>query len=54
MEEHANGIQLADENLGLRPARAIGEAQLVRLEELRAKWDPEGRFHLWMGRPAAR
>jgi FAD/FMN-containing dehydrogenase len=54
MEEHASGIQLADENLGLRPARAIAETQLVRLEELRAKWDPQGRFHPWMGRPVAR
>jgi FAD/FMN-containing dehydrogenase len=50
-EPLATGIQLADENLGRRPARFVGDAQLARLDDLRAKWDPEGRFHPWMGRP---
>lgn len=50
-EPLASGIQLADENLGRRPARFVGDAQLGRLDELRAKWDPGGRFHAWMGRP---
>ena len=50
MEHFASGIQLADENLGLRPARFAGEAQMARLDELRARRDPEGRFHEWMGR----
>jgi FAD/FMN-containing dehydrogenase len=49
----ASGIQLADENLGNRPARFLSEESLVRLDELRAKCDPDGRFHSWMGRPTA-
>jgi hypothetical protein len=51
MEHLASGIQLADENLGERPARFVTDANLARLDELRAKHDPEGRFHPWMGRP---
>jgi FAD/FMN-containing dehydrogenase len=51
MESLASGIQLADENLGNRPARFVGKGQLARLDALRAKYDPESRFHLWMGRP---
>ncbi|HXD55782.1 MAG TPA: FAD-binding oxidoreductase [Solirubrobacteraceae bacterium] len=46
----ASGIQLADENLGLRPARFAGDEQMRRLDELRAKRDPDGRFHEWLGR----
>jgi hypothetical protein len=51
MEHAASGIQLADENLALRPARFVSEVNLRRLDELRAKYDPEGLFHPWMGRP---
>jgi len=50
MEHLASGIQLADENLGLRPARFAGSEQLRRLDELRARHDPERRFPEWMGR----
>jgi hypothetical protein len=50
MEPLATGIQLADENLGRRPARFAGDAEMARLDELRAKWDPSGLFHPWMGR----
>jgi FAD/FMN-containing dehydrogenase len=50
LEPLASGIQLADENLGLRPARFAGDAQLAQLDALRAAWDPDGRFHPWMGR----
>jgi hypothetical protein len=50
MEPLASGIQLADENLGLRPARFVGGEQMRRLDELRAQRDPERRFHEWMGR----
>ena len=45
-------IQLADENLGGRPARFMAEANLARLDQLRAKRDPAGRFHGYMGRLA--
>ena len=46
----ATGIQLADENLGARPARFMADANLARLDRLRAAHDPAGRFHSYMGR----
>jgi hypothetical protein len=50
---YATGIQLADENLGARPARFMAQANLARLERLRAAYDPAGRFHSYMGSQAA-
>lgn len=50
LEGVASGIQLADENLGRRPARFASDASMARLDALRATWDPGGRFHPWMGR----
>lgn len=50
MEGHASGIQLADENLGRRPARFAAEANMARLDQVRAAYDPQGLFHPWMGR----
>lgn len=49
-EGHSTGIQLADENLAERPARFIADERMARLDSLREKWDPDGRFHPWMGR----
>ena len=51
MEPLASGLQLADENLGRRPARFLTDERMDRLDELRAARDPDGRFHAWMGRP---
>ncbi|WP_299191278.1 FAD-binding oxidoreductase [uncultured Erythrobacter sp.] len=51
MQDHAVGIQLADENLGKRPARFMKDENLARLDSLRAKYDPSGMFRPWMGRP---
>lgn len=51
MEPLAIGIQLADENLGRRPAPFMAAANLERLDRVRAAYDPEGRFHPWLGRP---
>jgi FAD/FMN-containing dehydrogenase len=51
MEHLATGIQLADENLGARPARFVSAENLRRLDEIRARYDPDGRFRSWMGRP---
>jgi FAD/FMN-containing dehydrogenase len=51
MEHLASGIQLADENLGQRPARFVSEENLARLDAVRAEYDPQGLFHSWMGRP---
>ncbi len=50
LEDVASGIQLADENLGLRPARFASDAHMAQLDALRAAWDPDGLFHPWMGR----
>ncbi len=50
MAHLASGIQLADENLAVRPARFASDASMARLDELRAKHDPDGLFHPWMGR----
>ncbi len=49
MSHLATGIALADENLGRRPARFITEPNMVRLAEVRAAYDPQARFHSWMG-----
>jgi len=46
----SRGIQLADENLARRPAKFVSDAHLARLDQVRAKYDPQGRFHAWMGR----
>lgn len=51
MEHLATGCQLADENLGQRPARFVSDKHLARLDQIRAARDPQGRFHPWMGRP---
>jgi FAD/FMN-containing dehydrogenase len=51
LEHLASGIQLADENLGQRPARFMTDEHLSRLERLRAIHDPERRFHAWMCTP---
>lgn len=51
MEHVSTGIQLADENLGRRPARFVTDEHLTRLDRIRAERDPDGRFHEWMGRP---
>jgi FAD/FMN-containing dehydrogenase len=50
MEALASGIQLADENLGRRPARFMTDEHMRRLDELRRAHDPQERFHPWMGR----
>jgi hypothetical protein len=50
MSHLATGIALADENLGRRPAPFITEPNMARLDEVRSSYDPDGRFHSWMGR----
>jgi FAD/FMN-containing dehydrogenase len=51
MEHLSTGIQLADENLAGRPARFVSDDRLAQLDRVRAAYDPDGRFHSWMGRP---
>lgn len=48
MEGISEGIQLADENLWQRPARFLSPENEARLEALRARHDPEGRFHSYL------
>ena len=50
MEHLATGIQLADENLGQRPAPFATPGNMTRLDAHRATYDPAGTFHPWMGR----
>ncbi len=50
MSHLATGIQLADENLGARPARFATDTAMARLDAVRAQYDPDGRFYAWMGR----
>ena len=50
MSHLATGIALADENLGRRQARFITEPNMARLDKVRSTYDPDGRFHSWMGR----
>ncbi|MFB1296414.1 FAD-binding oxidoreductase [Mycobacterium sp. pW049] len=50
MEHLQSGIQLADENLGHRPAPFATPEAMAKLDRVRAEYDPNGRFHSWMGR----
>ena len=50
MADLATGIQLADENLGQRPARVVTDEAMARLDTVRAAYDPGGVFYSWMGR----
>lgn len=51
LEPLGKGIQLADENLAARPFRFMSDANMKRLEALRAKHDPQGLFHSYMAAP---
>jgi FAD/FMN-containing dehydrogenase len=48
LEPFSVGIQLADENLINRPAPFMAPENLRRLEQLRAKHDPDGLFHSYL------
>ena len=50
MEHLQTGVQLADENLGERPARFMTDERMAKLDRIRADYDPDGRFYPWMGR----
>ena len=50
MSHLATCVALADENLGRRPAKFISDTNMARLDEVRSTYDPDGRFHSWMGR----
>jgi FAD/FMN-containing dehydrogenase len=50
MSHLATGTALADENLGRRPAKFVTDPNMARLDKVRSTYDPDGRFHSWMGR----
>jgi FAD/FMN-containing dehydrogenase len=50
MAHLSSGVGLADENLGRRPAKFASEENMARLDRIRAEYDPDGRFHSWLGR----
>ena len=50
MAHLATGMQLADENLGRRPAKFMKDDNLARLDRIRSEQDPDGLFHPYMGR----
>lgn len=50
MEHLQTGVQLADENLGERPAKFMTDENMAKLDRIRDAYDPDGRFHPWMGR----
>ncbi|KAJ5946430.1 hypothetical protein N7454_003269 [Penicillium verhagenii] len=52
MEPFRKGIQLADENLPAHPGKFMRTQNYARLEKLRQKYDPEGRFYSYMRIPA--
>lgn len=47
----SKGTQLADENLVGHPAKFMSPANFAKLEALRRKHDPYGRFHSYMRVP---
>lgn len=50
MSHPAAGIQLADANLGRRPARFATDEAMAKLDRVRAEYDPDGLFNSWAGR----
>ena len=51
LEHLADGIQLADENLGARPFRFLADSNFRRLQAIRSERDPNGVFHSYMRSP---
>lgn len=51
MEHLAVGIQLADEGLHRRTAAFMSDENLLKVQEIRAKRDPNGLFYEWHSKP---
>ena len=51
LQEHEKGIQLADENLPQHPGKFMATHKFIKLEQLRQKYDPEGRFYGYLRVP---
>jgi hypothetical protein len=51
MEHLSVGIQLADEGLHRRPAAFMSDENFKKVQEIRAKRDPNGLFYEWHSKP---
>lgn len=51
MEPVTEGLFLADSDLAKRPAQFLSNAHWERLEQLRARYDPDGLFHSYLATP---
>ncbi len=51
MSHLSTGIQLADEGLHKRTAPFLSDANLKKIQQIRAERDPKGLFHEWHSRP---
>ena len=51
MNHMSTGIQLADEGLHKRTAPFLSDANLIKIQQIRADRDPNGLFHEWHSRP---
>jgi hypothetical protein len=51
MNHMSTGIQLADEGLHKRTAPFLSDANLKKIQQIRADRDPKGLFHEWHSRP---
>jgi hypothetical protein len=47
----SRGVQFSDANLAARPGEGLTSAHTKRVEEIRAKYDPDGRFFSYMRPP---
>jgi FAD/FMN-containing dehydrogenase len=48
LQPHSCGVQFSDANLSARAGEGISAANLARVEQIRARYDPEGRFCTYM------
>jgi FAD/FMN-containing dehydrogenase len=53
MEPITEGLFLADSDLATRPAKFLSAAHWERLEQLRARYDPDRLFHSYLAAPNA-
>jgi len=51
MKHMSTGIQLADEGLHKRTAPFLSDANLKKIQQIRADRDPKALFHEWHSRP---
>jgi FAD/FMN-containing dehydrogenase len=52
MEPISEGLYLGDSDLVTRPSQFLSGPHWERLEELRARYDPDGLFHSYLAAPS--